>query len=129
MSLSHLFGGLPRGLLLCLGLHSVIVLVHLLSVRLDMCPAHFHFNVLTLNIISVTLVMFLMSSDFILSILLIPNIDLSIARCTILNLSCVVLFRTHVSHPYVRTGRTHSLKTLLFRYTGMFDLKIRALPQ
>ena len=98
--------------------HSVLLIVHLFSFIRAMCPAHFHFVLVTYWTMPVTLVPCLMvvlrilSSSFTLSILL------SIARWLVSTFFTNAFVRDHVWHPYVIAGKTHWLKTFLFKLIG-----------
>ena len=96
---------------LYLTLHSVLLIVHLLSFILAMCPAHFHFVLVMYWTMSVTLVLCLMMVFRILSFSLTLSIFLSIARWLVSSLFTNAFVRDHVCHPYVIAGKTHWLKT------------------
>ena len=103
--------------------HSVLLLVHLLSFIRAMCPAHFHFVLVTYWIMSFTLVLCLMVVLRILSFGLTLNILLSIALWLVSSFSINAFVRDHVWHPYVIAGKTHWLKTFLFRLIGRYLLR------
>ena len=98
--------------------HSVLLIVHLLFFVRAMCPAHFHFVLLTYWTMSVTLVLCLMMVLRILSFSLTLSIHISIARWLVSSFFTNAFVIDHVWHPYVIAGKTHWLKTFLFRLTG-----------
>ena len=98
--------------------HSVLLIVHLLSFTRAMCPAHFHFLLVTYWTMSVTLVLCLMAMLRILSFSLTLSILLFIARWLVSSFFTNAFVRDHVWHPYVIAGKTHWLKTFLFRLIG-----------
>ena len=98
--------------------HSVLLIVHLLSFIRAMCPAHFHFVLVTYWTMSVTLVLCLMAVLRILSFSLTLSILLFIARWLVSSFFTNAFVRDHVWHPYVIAGKTHWLKTSLFRLIG-----------
>ena len=108
--------GLPTDLtpLIC---HSVLLIVHLLSFIQAMCPAHFHFVLVTYWTMSVTLVLCLMMVLWILSSLTL-SIFLSMAHWLVSSFCTNAFVRDHVWHPQVIAGKTHWLKTFLFRLMG-----------
>ena len=71
-----------------------------------------------LDYVSVTLVLCLMMVLQILSFSLTFSNFLSIARWLLSSFSTNALVRDHVWHPYVIAGKTHWLKTFLFRLVG-----------
>ena len=98
--------------------HSVLLMFYLLSFIRAMCPAHFHFVLVTYWAVSVTLVLCLMVVLRILSSSLTLSILLSIARWLVSNFFTNAFVRGHVWHPYVIAGKTHWLKTFLFKLIG-----------
>ena len=78
ISSSHLVFGLACFLLPCSGIHSVTLLVHLLSLVLAMWPAHCHLRSLILIIMSCNPVCCLIYGLLFLSLLDIPIIVLSV---------------------------------------------------
>ena len=80
-----------------------------------MCPAHFHFVLVTYWTMSVTLVLCLMMMLRLLSFSLILSIFLSVARWLVSSFFTNAFVRDHVWHPYVVAGKTHWSKTFLFR--------------
>ena len=74
-------------------------LLHLPSVRLQTWPAHFHFSMLILSAMSITLVLWRMTLLRILSTRKTPSIALSIARWATLNLWTRPMVSVHVSAP------------------------------
>ena len=98
--------GLPADLthVIC---HCVLLIVHSYSFIWLMCPAHFHLVFVTYGTTYVTLVLSLMMMLQIQSFSLTLSIFLSMVRVT-----------DHVWHPYVIVGKTHWLKTFLFRLMG-----------
>ena len=108
--------GLPTDLtpFIC---HSVLLVVHLLSFRRATCPAHFPFRIgYALNYVTVVLclMMVLRTPSFSLTL----SIFLSIARWLVSSFLINAFVRDHVWHPYIIAGKTHWLKTFLFRLTG-----------
>ena len=100
--------------------HSVLRIVHLQSFIQVMCPAHFHFVVVTYQTMSVTPVLCLMMVLVILSFSLKLSIFHSIAHWLVSSLFTYAFVRDHVWHPYVIAGKTHWLKTFLFRLMGRY---------
>ena len=98
--------------------HSVLLIVHLLSFIRAMCPAHFHFVLVTYWTMSVTLVLCLMVVRRFLSPSLTFSILLSIAHWLISSFFTNAFARDHVWHPYVIAGKTHWLNTFLFKLIG-----------
>ena len=98
--------------------HSVLLIVHLLSFIQAMCPAHFHFVLVTYWTMSVTLVLCLVVVLRIMSFGLTLSILLSIARWLVSSFFTNAFVRDHVWHPYFIAGKTHWLKTFLFRLIG-----------
>ena len=94
--------------------HSVLLIVHLLSFIRVMCPAHFHFVLVTYWTMSSTLVLCLMMVLRILSFSLTLSILLSIARWLVSSFFSNAFVRDHVWHQYVIAGKTHQLKTFCF---------------
>ena len=80
-----------------------------------MCPAHFHFVLVTYWTMSVSLVLYLMMVLRILSFSLTLSIFLSMARWLVSCFFTNAFVRDHVCHPYAIAGRTHWLKTFLFK--------------
>ena len=98
--------------------HSVLLIVHLLYFIRAMCPAHFHLVLVTYWTMSVTLVLCLMVELRILSSSLTSSILLYIARWLLSSFFTNGFVRDHVWHPYVFAGKTHWLKTSLFKVIG-----------
>ena len=98
--------------------HSVLLIAHLLSFIRAMCSAHFHFVLVTYWTMSVTLVLCLMVVLRILSSSLTLSILLSIACWLVSSFFTNAFVRDHVWHPYVIAGKTHWLKTFLFKLIG-----------
>ena len=109
--------GLPNDLTPFIS-HCVLLIMDLLSVIRAMCPAHSHFLLVTYWTMSVTLVLCLMMVLQILSFSLTLSILLFIARWLVSSFFTYAFVRDHVWHPYVIAGKTHWLKTFLFRLTG-----------
>ena len=109
--------GLPTDLtpFIC---HSVLLIVHLLSFIRAMCPPHFHFALVTYWTMSVTLVLCLMLVLRILSFSLALGILLSMAGWLVSSFFTNAFVRDHVWHPYAIAGKTHWLKTFLFKLLG-----------
>ena len=61
-----------------------------------------------------------------LSLLVIPSIHRSILLCVVWSRWVIAAFSTHVSLPYVRTGRMHWLNTFLFRAIAILDFRMWA---
>ena len=76
--------------------HSVLLIVHLLSAIRTICPAHFHFVLVTYWTMSVTLVLCLMVVLRILSLSLTLSILLSIARWCVSSFSTNAFVTDHV---------------------------------
>ena len=98
--------------------HSVLLIVNWLSFIRAMCSAHFHFVLVTYWTMYVTLVLCLMVVLRILSFSLTLSILLSIARWLVSSFFTNAFVRDHVWHPYVIAGKTHWLKTFLFKFKG-----------
>ena len=118
MSSLHLVFGRPVFLLPVRGLHTVVSFVQRLSVSRTTCPAHCHFSLAIFAAISITPVLAVIHELLFLSLSVTPIIDLSIDRCVLLSFVIAVSVKLHVSDPYVKTGRTHSLNTLVFKFCG-----------
>ena len=88
--------------------HSVLLIVHLLSFIQEVCPAHFHFVLVTYWTMSIILVLCLMMVLQILSFSLTLSILLSIACWLVSSFFTNAFVRDHVWHPYA----------LLVRHTG-----------
>ena len=114
------------GLLTCLTpsvCHAVLLIVHLLSFIRAMCPAHSHFVLVTYWTMSVTLVLCPMAVLRILSFSLTLTILLSIARWLVSSFFTNAFVKDHVWHPCVIAGKTHWLKTILFRLTTRHPIR------
>ena len=98
--------------------HSVLLIVHLLSFIRAMCPAHFHFVLVMYWTMCITLVLCLMVVLRILSSSLTLSILLSLARWLVSSFFTNAFVRDYVWHPYVIAGKTHWLKTFLFKLIG-----------
>ena len=83
-----------------------------------MCPAHFDFVLVSYWTMSVTLVLCLIMVLRILSFSLTFSIFLSVSRWLVATFFTNYFVRNHVWHPYIIAGKTHWLKTFLFRLTG-----------
>ena len=97
---------------------SVFLTVHLLSFIRVMCPAYVHSTMSMCWTMSVSLVLCLMMVLRILSFSLTLSIFLSMARWLVSGVFTDTLVRHHVWHPHVHAGKTHWLKTFLFRLMG-----------
>ena len=94
--------------------HSVLLMVHLLSFIRAICPAHFHFTLVTYWTMFVTLVLCLMMVSRILSFSLTFSIFLHMAGWLVSRFfTNAFVFGIHFI-----SGRTHWLKTFLFRLKG-----------
>ena len=91
--------GLPLCLLVVLGIHSVVLFVHLLSCLLQMWPAHLHFRDLIAVMMSLTLVFLLIHEASFLYLSVTPIIILSCALCIDISLMYIFLVRLQVSAP------------------------------
>ena len=116
----HLVLGRPRGLLFPWGIHSVILIVHLLSRLLATWPAHLCLLSLMLLIMSVKPLCFRIHSVLFLSLRVTPIMILSIFLWVVTSFSSWVLLSDQVSQPYVITGSIHSLNAFLFSLIGTF---------
>ena len=116
----HLVLGRPRGLLFPWGIHSVILIVHLLSRLLATWPAHLCLLSLMLLIMSVKPLCFRIHSVLFLSLRVTPIMILSIFLWVVTSFSSWVLLSDQISQPYVITGSIHSLNTFLFSLIGTF---------
>ena len=110
----HLFLCLPRFLFPSIGIQVVSLVVHLPSFLLITWPAHFHFRWRASWTRSFRFVLLLISSLWIRSLLVMPSIRRSIARCVTASLSSSFFVRDHVWDPYVSTGRIHISNSLFF---------------
>ena len=93
----------------------MLLIVRLLSFIRAKCPAHFDFVLVTYWTMSATLVLCLMVVLIILSFSLTLSILLSIACWLASSFFTNAFVEDHVWHPYVIAGKTHWLKTFLFR--------------
>ena len=91
--------------------HPVLLIVHLLSFILAMCPAHFHFALVTYWTVSVTLVLHLIMVLRTLSFSLTLSIFLSMDCWLVSSFFTNDFVRGHVSHPLLvrHTGEKSSL--------------------
>ena len=94
MSSSHLIFGRALSLSPSSGIHSVIRLVHLLSVILATCPAQHHFSFLACASISCTPDLLRIQVLCLRSLLVMPSIARSILLCVVLSLSCILFVVT-----------------------------------
>ena len=92
--------GLPTDLTSFIS-YSLLLTVPLLSFIRAMCPAHFHFVLVTYWTMSVTLVLCLMVVFWILSFCLALSIFFSMARWLVSNFFTNAFVRDHVWHSYV----------------------------
>lgn len=90
-------GGRPGPRLSALGCHSRILLVHLPSFDLAICPAHLQLALVILSKTSSTPVLLRISSFRNLSLRLISSIDRSILRCVFCSFRDDALVRVKVS--------------------------------
>jgi hypothetical protein len=120
----HLAWGRPTLRLTRRGFHSRTRLPQRLSVLRLMWPAHCHFSMLMRCALTVTLVLCQITWFRIRSLRETPGIALSIARWATLSLTSLAV-SVHVSAPYVMTGRTHWLKTLVLRLCAIDDENTR----
>ena len=116
----HLLLGLPLARLPSLGVHSDIILGHLVLLVLTICSAHCPLMHCTLPIISTTFVFDLITSFRILSLFVMFSNGLSMLRWATAIFFSWSFVRVHVSTPYVITGSmTVSMIIFLFRQIGI----------
>ena len=100
----HLVLGLPLGLFCSRGVHSVVLMVYLLSCSLTTCSAHLCLDVLMAALISVTPVCWRIQVFVLLSCSLMPRMIRSVFLWVTARSSLWLDVRAHVSLPYVITG-------------------------
>ena len=105
----HLVLGLPCRLVHYRGVHSVTLLVHLLSLKRAMCPAHPCIPFLITSMMSFTPVWCRIQVLRLWSRRVMPSMVRSILRCATDSSSMWAFFSAHVSLPYTMTGNTYSL--------------------
>ena len=98
------------------GLHSRTRLLQRLLVLRQIWPTRYHFNLLILRAMSVTLVLSRITSFLILSTREKPSIARSIVRCATFDLWASPTVSDHGSASYVITGRTQCSKTSVFKH-------------
>ena len=101
--------------------HFVFLIVHLLPFIWVMCPAHFHFILVLYWTMSIALALHRMMVLQILSFSLTCSIVLSMAHLLVssfFSIGSSAFVRDHLWQPYVIAGKTHWLKTFLFRLMG-----------
>ena len=118
----HLVLGLPCRLVHSRGVHSVTLLVHLLTLKRAMCPAHPCIPFLITSMMSFTHVWCRIHVLRLWSRRVIPSMMRSILRCATDSSSMWAIFSAHVSLPYTMTGNTYSLCIFLFIFIRAFLL-------
>ena len=118
----HLVLGLPCRLVHSRGVHSVTLLVHLLSLKRAMCPAHPCIPFLITSMMSFTPVWCRIQVLRVWSRRVMPSMMRCILRCATDSSSMWAFFSAHVSLPYTMTGNTYSLWIFLFIFIRAFLL-------
>ena len=109
----HLVLGLPLGLFCSRGVHSVVLMVHLLSCSLATCPAHLCLDILMAALILVTPVCWRIQVFVLLSCSVMPGMIRSIFLWVTARSWLWLDVRAHLSLPCVIRGSMYSLKTFL----------------
>ena len=115
----HLLLGLPLTRFPSLGIHSDVILAHLVLLILATCPAHCPLMHRTLSVISFTPVLHLIISFRILSLFVMFNNNPTILRWATASFLSWCFVRAHVSAPWVIAGKMTVSMIVLFRKIGI----------